>query len=162
MTLLTIAIVGGFALLAAALVALPRGTGILQRESERVRLLRAEHATLLRELAELDEDAHSGRISPEDRRRGRRELAPRLRAVTEALVQAGEAPRAAAPTDPPAADAAPSGAVPSGAVPSVAVPSEPSDAAPSDAAPSGAVPSAAATPGGPADRAGHHATEERA
>ncbi len=44
-----------------------------------------EHRLLLAELRELAEDAASGRISAADRQEGRRALAPRLRAVTEAL-----------------------------------------------------------------------------
>ena len=52
-----------------------------------------EHRTLLAELRELDDDAASGRISPDERRDGRRALAPRLRAVTEALRDAGLDPR---------------------------------------------------------------------
>ena len=48
-----------------------------------------ERRTLLAELRELDDDAASGRISPDERRDGRRALAPRLRAVTEALRDAG-------------------------------------------------------------------------
>ena len=52
-----------------------------------------ERRTLLAELRELDDDAASGRISPDERRDGRRALAPRLRAVTEALRDAGLDPR---------------------------------------------------------------------
>lgn len=74
-----------FTLLAAALVALPGGGDPIAAEAERIRLLRAERETLLTELRELDEDAAAGRISAADRAAGRRELAPRLRAVTEAL-----------------------------------------------------------------------------
>jgi hypothetical protein len=45
---------------------------------------------LLAELRELDEDFAAGRIAAEDRRAGRRELAPRLRAVTETLRTRGD------------------------------------------------------------------------
>ena len=46
---------------------------------------REERARLLAELRELDDDAASGRISADERLSGRRALAPRLRAATEAL-----------------------------------------------------------------------------
>ena len=52
-----------------------------------------ERRTLLAELRELDDDAASGRISAGERRDGRRALAPRLRAVTQALRDAGLDPR---------------------------------------------------------------------
>ncbi|MPZ98068.1 MAG: hypothetical protein GEU80_01825 [Dehalococcoidia bacterium] len=52
--------------------------------------LRVEHDQLLDELRELDEDAAAGRISPDDRRDGRRALGGRLRTVTEALRERGE------------------------------------------------------------------------
>lgn len=55
-----------------------------------------ERRTLLAELRELDDDAASGRISADERRDGRRALAPRLRAVTEALRDAGLDPRGGA------------------------------------------------------------------
>ncbi len=54
--------------------------------------LREEHGRLLTDLRELDDDAASGRVSAEDRRAGRRALAPRLRTVTEALREAGDEP----------------------------------------------------------------------
>jgi hypothetical protein len=44
-----------------------------------------ERRRLLAELRDLNDDAAAGRISAQDRREGRRALAPRLRAVTEAL-----------------------------------------------------------------------------
>jgi hypothetical protein len=53
--------------------------------------LHEERRQLLSELAELDDDAASGRISDEDRRQGRGALAPRLRSVTESLRDLGEA-----------------------------------------------------------------------
>ena len=53
-------------------------------------LLREQRQTLLDELRDFDEDAEAGRISAEDRLAGRRALAPRLRAVTEALREAGD------------------------------------------------------------------------
>lgn len=55
-----------------------------------------ERRTLLAELRELDDDAASGRISADERRDGRRALAPRLRAVTEALRDASLDPRGGA------------------------------------------------------------------
>ncbi|MDE2696181.1 MAG: hypothetical protein OXH97_06640 [Chloroflexota bacterium] len=55
-----------------------------------------ERRTLLAELRELDDDAASGRISADERRDGRRALAPRLRAVTETLRDAGLDPRGGA------------------------------------------------------------------
>jgi cytochrome c-type biogenesis protein CcmH/NrfG len=48
-----------------------------------------EHRRLLAELRELDDDAAGGRVSAAERQAGRRALAPRLRAVTEALREAG-------------------------------------------------------------------------
>jgi hypothetical protein len=94
------------ALVAAALVARPwprsgrgRGAGTLPEAD----LAAAEHASLaalvderrllLAELSELDEDAAAGRIAADDRQAGRRALAPRLRAVSEALRAAGVGPR---------------------------------------------------------------------
>ena len=53
-------------------------------------LLREQRRTLLDELRDLDEDAEAGRISPDDRVAGRRALAPRLRAVTDALRESGD------------------------------------------------------------------------
>jgi type II secretory pathway component PulM len=75
------------AAIAVALIVLPsRG-----RDGERP-TVQAEQAALLEErrglyaeLHELDEDMAAGRIAAEDRALGRRALAPRLRAVTEAL-----------------------------------------------------------------------------
>ena len=55
-----------------------------------------ERARLLAELRELDDDAASGRISAAERLSGRRALAPRLRAVTEALRATGLDARAGA------------------------------------------------------------------
>jgi len=88
------------ALAAAALIALPRTRGRTTIEPDR---LHAEHALLVAELRELDDDLDAGRISLEDRQAGRSSLGPRLRAVTEALRAAGEdirpaneAPRGAA------------------------------------------------------------------
>jgi len=68
-------------------------------------LLREQRGTLLDELRDFDEDANAGRISPEDRLAGRRALAPRLRAVTEALRDAGDE-RAAVETGRERADSA--------------------------------------------------------
>lgn len=78
------------ALAAAALVALPGGgprpasIEDAMPEDEAVGLA-AERQRLLAELRELDDDAQVGRISAGDRMEGRRALAPRLRAATEAL-----------------------------------------------------------------------------
>ena len=58
--------------------------------------LAEERRTLVAELQELDDDTASGRISADERRDGRRALAPRLRAVTEALRDAGLDPRGGA------------------------------------------------------------------
>ena len=80
-----------FALVAAALIGLPRaflrdaGDG-----AHDARALWEEHRQLMAELRDLDDDASAGRISAADRRDGRRALAPRLRAVSEALREAGE------------------------------------------------------------------------
>ena len=56
-------------------------------EGDRLRLRRAE---LLAELTEFDSDLALGRISEDDRRAGRRAVAPELRAVTEQLRDLGE------------------------------------------------------------------------
>jgi hypothetical protein len=74
---------------AAAYVAWPREDLGLADGSE-VEALRARRSILLRELAEFDDDLAAGRISEEDRHRGRRALAPELRAVTEELDARGE------------------------------------------------------------------------
>lgn len=79
------------ALGAAAFIAAP-----WRRATERadgaaaIEALREEREMMHAELRELDDDAAAGRISSEDRLQGRRALAPRLRAVTEALQRAGE------------------------------------------------------------------------
>ena len=79
-----------FALVAAALVAMPaRGSASAAPRDDTATLIE-ERRTLLAELRELDEDAAAGRISADDRQSGRRALAPRLRAVTEALRARGE------------------------------------------------------------------------
>lgn len=74
---------------AALLIALPHHHSPIATAEE----LHAERAQLLAELRELDDDIEAGRISAGDRQDGRRALAPRLRAVTEALREAGEEPR---------------------------------------------------------------------
>src|SRR5690606_4105547 len=87
------------AAVAAAYVAFPRAEP--EPAEPDVEELRAQREELLRELRDLDEDAAAGRISPENRAAGRRALAPRLRAVTEALRERGEdleAPAAAPPS----------------------------------------------------------------
>lgn len=75
-------------ILAAAAVAsivLPRGrTEGAPSDFDQQGLLE-ERMALYAELRELDEDAAAGRISADDRLRGRRALAPRLRTVTEEL-----------------------------------------------------------------------------
>ncbi|MCY4455006.1 MAG: hypothetical protein OXC56_01705 [Chloroflexi bacterium] len=79
-----------FAALAAAVIALPllRGRDVALESVDGAELVE-ERRTLLAELRELDDDAASGRISADERRDGRRALAPRLRAVTEALRDVG-------------------------------------------------------------------------
>ena len=80
-----------FILVAAVLIGLPRAFRREAGESEfDARALREEHGQLMAELRDLDDDASAGRISAADRRDGRRALAPRLRAVSEALREAGE------------------------------------------------------------------------
>jgi hypothetical protein len=85
------------AVAAAAYIALPRRAPADAPDNE-AEQLRAERTTLLALLREFDDDAAAGRISAQDRAAGRRELAPRLRAVTERLAALGE-PR---DVDPPA------------------------------------------------------------
>ena len=86
-----------FAALAAAVIGLPL---LRVREAALEGVdgaeLAEERRTLVAELRELDDDAASGRISADERRDGRRALAPRLRAVTEALRDAGLDPRGGA------------------------------------------------------------------
>lgn len=84
------AVLVGLALLAAALVGLPRGEAATPRAAaEAEATLREERRRLLDELAEIDDDAVAGRISAEDRAAARRAIAPRLRAATEALQARG-------------------------------------------------------------------------
>ncbi len=84
------AVLLGFALVAAALVVLPRGVTASPREAEADEAaLREERRRLLDELVEIDEDAAAGRISADDRAVARRGIAPRLREVTEALQARG-------------------------------------------------------------------------
>lgn len=77
-------------LVAALLVAPPLWTADDPPADGRAELA-AERRRLLTELRELDEDAEAGRISSQDRREGRRALAPRLRTVTERLREEGHA-----------------------------------------------------------------------
>jgi hypothetical protein len=77
-----------FALAAAAAIGLAHGAE--DDPTPDLDLLREQRRTLLDELRDLDEDADAGRISAEDRAAGRRALAPRLRAVTESLREAGD------------------------------------------------------------------------
>ncbi|MGE0229154.1 MAG: hypothetical protein AB7I38_10595 [Dehalococcoidia bacterium] len=80
-----------FAAVAAALVGVPytRRHGGDSSADARVERLIEQRRELYAELRELDDDAAAGRISADDRVRGRRALAPRLRGVTEALRDAG-------------------------------------------------------------------------
>lgn len=82
------AVVAVFAVIAAVAIGLAREPN--DDVAPDLELLREQRRTLLDELRDLDEDAEAGRISPDDRQAGRRALAPRLRAVTEALREAGE------------------------------------------------------------------------
>ena len=68
------------------------------RADQERELLAEERRVLLAELRDLDEDAAAGRISAEDRLAGRRALAPRLRALTEAMQSAGALPDRTRPT----------------------------------------------------------------
>ena len=67
-------------------------------DDEAIVMLRDRRTLLLAELRDFDTDLANGRISPDDRRDGRRALAPELRDVTERLRALGEAPD---PTSPP-------------------------------------------------------------
>jgi hypothetical protein len=85
------AVLLAFALVAAGAIGLARpsrATGDSDPADDEVRLVERRRV-LLEELRELDEDLAAGRISPEDRVAGRRALGPELRAVTEALREAG-------------------------------------------------------------------------
>jgi cytochrome c-type biogenesis protein CcmI len=81
------AVLLAFAAIALALVAMP--TRRAPSPPDESATLEGERRLLLSELRELDEDAAAGRISSEDRQAGRRAIAPRLRAVTEALRSTG-------------------------------------------------------------------------
>ena len=85
------AVLVGCALVAALLVGLPRGARVdlATLEADAEQALVEERDRLLDDLRELDDDAAAGRISAEDRQLGRRAIAPRLRAVTEALRERG-------------------------------------------------------------------------
>lgn len=74
---------------AAAYVGWPRDDATFLDSSEADRL-RQRRTQLLRELAEFDADLAQGRISEDDRRSGRRAVAPELRSVTERLRALGE------------------------------------------------------------------------
>ena len=80
----------GFVAIATALVALPMRSHAAVATPDDSGLLADERRMLLAELRELDEDVAAGRISADDRQAGRRNLAPRLRAATEALRSRGE------------------------------------------------------------------------
>ncbi|MEZ4501404.1 MAG: hypothetical protein R3C39_02135 [Dehalococcoidia bacterium] len=78
-----------FALVAAGAIGLARPSrGQRDSVDEEARLLERRRV-LLDELRELDEDLAAGRIDAADRQAGRRALGPELRAVTEALRDAG-------------------------------------------------------------------------
>lgn len=85
------AVLVAFALVAALLVGLPRGSARDAADADAVReeALAIERRRLLDELVELDDDAAAGRISADDRMTARRAIAPRLREVTEALRSRG-------------------------------------------------------------------------
>lgn len=92
------AVLAACALVAAALVARPwQASGgrarpdLVTAERVATAVLADERRLLLSDLRELDEDAAAGRIAAEDRQAGRRALAPRLRAVSEALRDHGVA-----------------------------------------------------------------------
>lgn len=78
------------AAVAAAYVGWPRGNAAFLDPSEGDRL-RQRRSQLMLELSELDADLAQGRISDEDRRAGRRAVAPELRELTERLRDLGEA-----------------------------------------------------------------------
>ncbi len=81
-----------FAALAALLIGLPlrRAPAGPAPEAPSLEALREEHARLLAELRELDDDAASGRIAGAERLSGRRALGPRLRELTEMLRAEGD------------------------------------------------------------------------
>ena len=85
------AVVVALALAAAALIALPgrRASEDFPTAVDPADAILEERRALLAELRDLDEDAAAGRISPADRQAGRRALAPRLRALSEALRATG-------------------------------------------------------------------------
>ena len=87
-----------FAALAALLIGAPlrRAAVTPAADTPGAEALREERARLLADLRELDDDAASGRISAAERLSGRRALAPRLRALTEALRAEGDDVRAPA------------------------------------------------------------------
>ena len=86
-----------FAVVAAALIGLPLWLGPLTAAHvPSPGVLREERRRLLADLYELDDDAASGRVSVGERLAGRSALAPRLRAVTEALRDAGDDPHSGA------------------------------------------------------------------
>lgn len=83
-----------FALVSALLVLLPFWPSIgMSVVGSDVEELREHHQLLLSELKELDEYMETGRISFDDRQDGRRALAPRLRAISEAMGKVGAVPK---------------------------------------------------------------------
>ncbi|MCK9487190.1 MAG: hypothetical protein M0R73_10920 [Dehalococcoidia bacterium] len=79
------------AAVAAAFIAWPRNADLLPPSRPATEELRAERQALLAELREIEEDTLAGRITTDDRLAARRALGPRLRQVTEALRDLGEA-----------------------------------------------------------------------
>lgn len=77
------------ALAAAAYIGWPH-TAIDEPEDEVLVMLRDRRTLLLAELRDFDTDLANGRISQDDRREGRRALAPEFRDVTERLRALGE------------------------------------------------------------------------
>ena len=69
-------------------------------ESDEIVTLRDRRAVLLTELRDFDADLANARISEDDRRAGRRALAPELRGVTERLRSLGEDTEPASPLSP--------------------------------------------------------------
>lgn len=77
------------ALVTALYIAWPR-VDLDERANDEIATLHERQAVLLAELRDFDADLANGRISEDDRRSGRRALAPDLRDVTERLRLLGE------------------------------------------------------------------------
>jgi hypothetical protein len=69
-------------------------------ECDELVTLRDRRTVLLAELRDFDRDLANGRISEDDRRAGRRTVAPELRDVTERLRSLGESTDSAPPASP--------------------------------------------------------------